>query len=1207
MRAFYKCVSLVLIMVMMITVLPINQMSMKCVAASEIPDINEETVNPAMVIYNDFEGENRTDEFTLKNSYNTVVSVVQDKNDNHKGVVTTSSSNGVTFSGLWHYGIISPKDSLAFDATSFVEGGRLIFYVYSEVSSKVYLGVEIGDKWYSYQGFADASESTQTAGRNSGRLQEVSNAGAWKKYSVKLSDFEIEDWKDVKGIAIGFYTTGTYYIDNIGFVSKDNLLIDEETSDNNSSDATYVYQAEDMQLNNMRFPTTSGIADGEAVGVYWTNTSEFKESLQKDSFARLIVEAPAEGNYKIQMKYNAGTYPVRIYVNGEMQIDEILPGNNWSNSKAEFNLSLSKGKNVLVFSVAAWGCFDYIVLPLQLKVVENTYEENTYYAQDAILQATTLEPYGSIFDADAVLYTGGLKYDSSDNYISKVAFNVDALEGQSLTLHYYVENYTTIGEATLECSINGNPKFAIDLSGTETHKEITYTIDANTLAEGGLWDGANEIVFTPAEGGSKVGLHYITLQKDIDYNPVERTTYTGVQLKDYISYRGRTLDINNSVTFDWSGSGFAFNFEGKGDIIATITVSGSSTTKIAIYVDDENRTTTNSENRIVKTISNGTNRIVLAKNLSEGKHTIEVLKCSEANGSLAQLDSITVNTGSKLTKWKKSDYNMLVIGGSVSCGNQIYADGKEDASLSYVANLALAYNMDWQTISCSGRGITQGYNSEDGWAASREKQLISLNEYTSFFRDKDTLWDCTEFTPDVIIVNAGGNDLGDAVMEKFGTTVDDFCEAVVEFSTELRQKYPNALICWFYGVYVNRAYKDEFQAAVDSMKDAGVKLVYTPQMNSGAANHPDVTEHIYLSQIFSEVFSEYWNVDNPLDEYNPNKAPTFDKTKLDSNKFIYNDFEGENRSNELVLENKYNTNIDILQDINLNHEGFVKTNSSNGPGVNFSTLWRYAVVKPKNAETFDASKLAKDGYLSFYVNSETASNVYVGVNINDVWYSYRGYIDEEPSTQEAARKSGKLQTKYSGNGEWYNYKVSLSDFNVENWSEVQGVAIGFYESGDYYIDNIEFSSPTVFCEETTEIPTTEESTTQKAYVEDSTTNSNVTDKISGTVKNADNKIVSLKKTKVVSATKKYKLKKAKISLKKIKGAKWYQIQISNKKKFNKKNILVNKKTKKIKMAISSKKLKNKYRLYIRARAVTIVNNKKYYGKWSVLKKVTIKK
>lgn len=94
------------------------------------------------------------------------------------------------------------------------------------------------------------------------------------------------------------------------------------------------------------------------------------------------------------------------------------------------------------------------------------------------------------------------------------------------------------------------------------------------------------------------------------------------------------------------------------------------------------------------------------------------------------------------------------------------------------------------------------------------------------------------------------------------------------------------------------------------------------------------------------------------------------------------------------------------------------------------------------------------------------------------------------------------------------------------------------------------------------------------------------------------------------STKKKSAKKVKISLKKTKRAKGYQIAIYKTKKRAKKNkkALVKKIVKKRKVTIKSKKLKNKKKLFVRARAYVLdANGKKVYGKWSKIKKVKIKK
>jgi endoglucanase Acf2 len=103
--------------------------------------------------------------------------------------------------------------------------------------------------------------------------------------------------------------------------------------------------------------------------------------------------------------------------------------------------------------------------------------------------------------------------------------------------------------------------------------------------------------------------------------------------------------------------------------------------------------------------------------------------------------------------------------------------------------------------------------------------------------------------------------------------------------------------------------------------------------------------------------------------------------------------------------------------------------------------------------------------------------------------------------------------------------------------------------------------------------------------------------------------IKVARTKVKKASKKKTSKKAKISLKKIKGAAGYQIAVYKTKKNAKKNkkAILKKTVKKFKFTFKSKKIKNKKKLYIKARAYKF-NSKgnKVYGKWSKVKKIKIK-
>lgn len=94
------------------------------------------------------------------------------------------------------------------------------------------------------------------------------------------------------------------------------------------------------------------------------------------------------------------------------------------------------------------------------------------------------------------------------------------------------------------------------------------------------------------------------------------------------------------------------------------------------------------------------------------------------------------------------------------------------------------------------------------------------------------------------------------------------------------------------------------------------------------------------------------------------------------------------------------------------------------------------------------------------------------------------------------------------------------------------------------------------------------------------------------------------KTKVKTAKKK-SAKAVQISLKKIQAANGYRVKVSSTKKF-KKAKTVTKDVKKVKFKISSKKFKNKKKLYVKARAYKVVDGEKVFGKWSKIKTIKSK-
>lgn len=118
------------------------------------------------------------------------------------------------------------------------------------------------------------------------------------------------------------------------------------------------------------------------------------------------------------------------------------------------------------------------------------------------------------------------------------------------------------------------------------------------------------------------------------------------------------------------------------------------------------------------------------------------------------------------------------------------------------------------------------------------------------------------------------------------------------------------------------------------------------------------------------------------------------------------------------------------------------------------------------------------------------------------------------------------------------------------------------------------------------------------------TTTNDSQKVTTSVKTTTRK-VTVKRAKI-KKVKKLSKKKIKLTFKKLKGIRGYQIKISKKKNFKKKYTItrVVKKNRKVyKIKVNAKKLKKAKKLYVKARAYKIVNKKRVFGRWSKRKAV----
>lgn len=150
----------------------------------------------------------------------------------------------------------------------------------------------------------------------------------------------------------------------------------------------------------------------------------------------------------------------------------------------------------------------------------------------------------------------------------------------------------------------------------------------------------------------------------------------------------------------------------------------------------------------------------------------------------------------------------------------------------------------------------------------------------------------------------------------------------------------------------------------------------------------------------------------------------------------------------------------------------------------------------------------------------------------------------------------------------------------------------------------EYKEPTTTAAAETTTTAAAETTTTKAVETTTNTNAQTTTKkqpSQTTIKS----YVNVGKAVVKKAIKKKNAKKISLTLKRVKGATKYKVQIAKDKRFKK--TIVTKTTKKLTYSVSNSKFKKAKKLYARAKAIVVKGGETYQGKWSKPKQVKIKK
>jgi lysophospholipase L1-like esterase len=238
----------------------------------------------------------------------------------------------------------------------------------------------------------------------------------------------------------------------------------------------------------------------------------------------------------------------------------------------------------------------------------------------------------------------------------------------------------------------------------------------------------------------------------------------------------------------WPASGITFTFTGTSASVPITAISG--TNAIIVSVDGA-----------VTTIDNVTGSSISTGTLSQGVHTVEIRKKSEALfGSIFIGNPTTSGTFSPATQPKK---RIEIIGDSISVGyglDGIYpctnTANLENAPQTYGALAAKNLSADYSIVAWSGKGILRNYVTATG--DDGQPTLPSL--WTRYgANDPDNSYDFKN-PVDIVVINLGTNDFGFTAYDASGKpfqarpllNMTAYTAALVKFAKTVQSKYANA-------------------------------------------------------------------------------------------------------------------------------------------------------------------------------------------------------------------------------------------------------------------------------------------------------------------------------------------------------------------------------------------------------------------------------
>jgi len=415
----------------------------------------------------------------------------------------------------------------------------------------------------------------------------------------------------------------------------------------------------------------------------------------------------------------------------------------------------------------------------------------------------------------------GLEYD--DGLLHHVVCVIN-----STNLTYYIDgnliNSSSIGTNTLA---NVGTQFAYFAKGG-------WTADAN-------WKGAIHEISMYDKALTAENVKFLYNAYKVPEVPVSKATNLVLPSNPNIQYMGR-IDFSNpdKPLFAYPNVTIKAKFEGTSLNLLLKQYNGSD------FSNNYFQSIVDGGTPVKFVVTSSQQTYPVAQNLTEGPHTVEIVKVTETYNGECQFLGFQTDTLKSLVKPDALPALKLEFyGNSITCGYGIEGGAQPTSDNSYKAYPAVAareLNAQFHTISYSGIGVVKGFPTF--LMGQMYNRTIANTLYSPL--PANNTWDFTRYTPDYVIVALGTNDynLG------FGNgtiTTTTFNTGYNSMITKIRAVYPNAqIICTNSPMISDVKLGNNINSDVASFNTARDNKVhyfaFTHMQGGGVGGHPGVAD-----------------------------------------------------------------------------------------------------------------------------------------------------------------------------------------------------------------------------------------------------------------------------------------------------------------------------------------------------------------------------